>query len=60
LAKSNLSQVAFADLVGLGKVTVSKWKKNEEFPQWVQGWLEGYIAKIKLNEYVSAFNNLKE
>ena len=58
LAQSGLNQEEFAQQVGFTENEILEWKDSGKIPEWVEGWLKGYICQREMAVIKTAHNIL--
>lgn len=51
LKQANLTKKQLAEIIGMQYSSVNNWGSSQEFPKWVESWLQNYI-KAKTYEEV--------
>lgn len=43
LKQANLTKKQLAEIIGMQYSSVNNWGSSQEFPKWVESWLQNYI-----------------
>lgn len=57
LKKANLSKREFAEIIGMQYSSVNNWGSSQDFPRWVESWLQNYIKSTKFDKAKKIFDD---